>query len=60
VIPVLPNELAPCLGTIQNQPMTLGATSPSEGVSFGGQALPIIPPLALKATLANPTASSPS
>jgi hypothetical protein len=52
---LLARQLAPCLGTIQNQPMTLGATSPSEGLSFGGQALPIIPPLALKATLANPS-----
>jgi hypothetical protein len=29
----------------------LGATSPSEGLSYGGAALPIIPALALKATL---------
>lgn len=51
---LLGKALGPCLGTIQNQPITLGANSPSEGLSFGGQALPIIPPLALKATLANP------
>ncbi|MEO9156139.1 MAG: hypothetical protein ABI591_11105, partial [Kofleriaceae bacterium] len=50
---LLARQLAPCLGTIQSQPITLGATSPSEGLSFGGQALPIIPPLALKATLTN-------
>jgi hypothetical protein len=41
-------------GTLQQQPITLGAINPSEGLRFGGQALPIIPPLALKATLANP------
>ncbi|MEO8548598.1 MAG: hypothetical protein ABI678_01440 [Kofleriaceae bacterium] len=52
---LLGRQLGPCLGTIQNQPITLGASSPSEGLSFGGQALPIIPPLALKATLTNPT-----
>jgi hypothetical protein len=52
---LLARQLAPCLGTIQTQPITLGATSPSEGLSFSGQALPIIPPLALKATLADPT-----
>ncbi|HEX7841915.1 MAG TPA: hypothetical protein VF469_30805 [Kofleriaceae bacterium] len=52
---VLAKQLAPCLGTIQSQPMTLGATTPSEGLSFAGQALPIIPPLALKATLTSPT-----
>ena len=52
---LLSKQLAPCLGTIQSQPITLGATTPSEGLKFGGQALPIIPPLALKATLTNPT-----
>ena len=51
---VLAKQLAPCLGTVQSQPITLGATSPSEGLSFAGQALPIIPPLALKATLTSP------
>jgi hypothetical protein len=52
---LLSKQLAPCLGTIQQQPITLGATTPSEGLKFGGQALPIIPPLALKATLTNPS-----
>jgi hypothetical protein len=52
---ILAKQLAPCLGTIQQQPISLGAASPSEGLTFGGQALPIIPALALKATLTNPT-----
>jgi hypothetical protein len=52
---LLAKQLAPCLGTVQTQPITLGATSPSEGLSFAGQALPIIPPLALKATLTSPS-----
>src|SRR5437764_1940446 len=52
---LLAKQLAPCLGTVQSQPITLGATSPSEGLSFGGQALPIIPPLALETTLTSPT-----
>jgi len=51
---ILAQQLAPCLGTIQPQPMSIGATSPSEGLTYGGQALPIIPPIALKATLTNP------
>jgi hypothetical protein len=51
---LLAKQLAPCLGTIQTQPIALGASSPSEGLSFEGQALPILPPLALKQTLANP------
>jgi hypothetical protein len=52
---LLAKQMQPCLNTIQAQPITLGATSPSEGLSFSGQALPIVPPLALKATLTNPT-----
>jgi hypothetical protein len=48
---ILAQQLAPCLGTIQTQPISIGASSPSEGLTFGGQALPIIPALALKATL---------
>jgi hypothetical protein len=48
---LLAKQLAPCLGTIQAQPLVLGASSPSEALSYGGQALPIIPALALKATL---------
>jgi hypothetical protein len=51
---LLSKQLAQPLGTIQQQPITLGASSPSEGLRFAGQALPIIPPLALKATLTNP------
>ena len=51
---LLAQQLAPCLGTIQTQPLCLGATSPAEGLSFGGAALPIIPALALKSTLTSP------
>jgi hypothetical protein len=52
---LLAKQLAPCLNTVQAQPITVGATSPSEALSFNGQALPIIPPTALKATLTNST-----
>jgi hypothetical protein len=48
---LLAKQLAPCLGTIQAQPISLGATSPAEGLSYGGSPLPIIPALALKSTL---------
>jgi hypothetical protein len=51
---LLARQLAPCLGTVQAQPITVGALTPSENLSFGGAALPVIPPLALRATLANP------
>jgi hypothetical protein len=52
---LLAKQLAPCLGTIQAQPISVGATSPSEALNYGGAALPIVPALALKATLTNPT-----
>jgi hypothetical protein len=42
------------LCTIQSQPICLGATTPSESLTFNGESLPIIPPLSLKATLADP------
>jgi hypothetical protein len=50
---ILARQLAPLLGTVQSQPISLGAASPSEGLTYGGQALPILPALALKATLTN-------
>ena len=51
---ILAKQLAPCLATVQAQPISLGASSPSEALTFGGQALPVIPALALKATLTSP------
>jgi hypothetical protein len=51
---LLSKQLAACLGTIQAQPISVGANSPSEALNFGGAALPIVPALALKATLTNP------
>jgi hypothetical protein len=51
---LLARQLAPCLGTVQPQPISVGALTPSESLSYAGAALPVIPPLALRATLANP------
>jgi hypothetical protein len=51
---LLAQQLAPCLGSIQPQPISVGALTPSEALRYGGAALPVIPPLALKATLSNP------
>jgi hypothetical protein len=51
---ILAKQLAPCLGTVQNEPICLGASTPSEALSFGGTALPIIPALALQSTLTTP------
>jgi hypothetical protein len=52
---LLAKAIAPCLNTIQTQPISIGASSPSEALSFSGTTLPIVPPLALKATLASPS-----
>jgi hypothetical protein len=51
---LLAKQLAPCLSTIQAQPISVGALSPSEALTYGGAALPVVPALALKATLTNP------
>jgi hypothetical protein len=51
---MLARQLAPCLGTIQPQPISVGALTPSEALTYGGAALPVVPALALKATLTNP------
>ena len=51
---LLAKQLAPCLGTIQPQPISVGALTPSEALTYGGAALPVVPALALKATLTNP------
>lgn len=51
---LLARQLAACLGTVQPQPIAIGATSPSEGLSYQGAALPIVPAQALKATLTSP------
>jgi hypothetical protein len=51
---LLARALAPCLGTVQPQPISVGALTPSEALFYGGAALPVIPPLALKVTLTNP------
>jgi len=47
---LLARQLAPCLGTLQTQPVSIGGP---ETITFGGAALPTIPPTALAATLAS-------
>jgi hypothetical protein len=42
---------APCLGTIQQQPFSVGGSGPSEALAYNGSVMPIIPPVALKDTL---------
>jgi hypothetical protein len=51
---LLARQLAPCLGTVQPQPISVGALTPSEALAYEGAPLPVVPALALKATLTNP------
>jgi len=51
---LLARHLAPHLGTVQPQPISVGALTPSEALRYGGAALPVIPALALQATLTSP------
>src|SRR5205823_10655998 len=48
---LLAKAMAPCLNTVQAQPLSVGGAGPSEALVYNGSALPIIPPLALKDTL---------
>jgi hypothetical protein len=48
---LLAQTLAPCLNTLQSTPVSLGGPP----ISYNGQALPQIPPAALKNTLGSPT-----
>jgi hypothetical protein len=50
---LLAKSLGACLGTIQTQPISIGASTPSEDLAFEGAPLPVIPPAALKSTLTN-------
>ena len=51
---LLAKSLSACLGTIQTQPISVGAATPSEDLTFDGAPLPVIPAAALKATLTDP------
>jgi hypothetical protein len=54
LVSLLSSHLAPCLGTVQPEPVTIGATGPSEALTFQGRALPILSPTGLKALLTQP------
>jgi hypothetical protein len=51
---LLAKATAPCLNTVQAQPVSVGGSGPSEALSFSGAPQPTIPPLALKDTLITP------
>src|SRR5439155_4711596 len=54
---LLARSMAPCLGTLQPQPVSVGG-APGETLTFGGAALPTIPPTALAATLKSAAAAN--
>lgn len=54
LVSMLAAHLSPCLGTVQPEPVTIGATGPSEALTFQGRALPILSPTGLKALLTQP------
>jgi hypothetical protein len=47
-------QLAPCLGTVQHEPVVVGASGSGEFLSYQGRILPSLSPSALRDTLANP------
>lgn len=48
------SQLAPCLGTVQHEPVVVGASGSGEFLSYQGRVLPALSPAALRDTLANP------
>jgi Protein of unknown function (DUF1501) len=48
------SQLAPCLGTVQHEPVVVGAGGSGEFLSYQGRILPALSPSALRDTLANP------
>ena len=51
LISVLSALLAPCLGTIQKEPITVGAATPTEALTFQGRVQPTLSPVGLRAIL---------
>jgi Protein of unknown function (DUF1501) len=48
------NQLASCMGTVQAEPVVVGASGSGEFLSYQGRVLPALSPSALRDTLANP------
>ena len=54
LVSLIAKEMAPCLGTVQREPLVVGASGPGEYLSFGGRTLPPLPPTALRDVLVRP------
>jgi hypothetical protein len=55
LVSLLSAQMAPCLGTVQAEPVALGPRSASEGITVGGRPQPILSPSALASLLSSPT-----
>lgn len=54
LVSYLAKQLAPCLGTVQKEPVVVGASGPGEFLSYEGRSLPKLSPTALRETLLSP------
>jgi len=53
LVSYIAKQLAPCLGTVQSEPVMVGATDPGEALTYTGRTLPNLRPTALRDTLLN-------
>jgi hypothetical protein len=54
LVSLIAQQLAPCMGTVQSEPIALGPRSASEALTAGGRPQPILSPSTLATLLASP------
>ena len=54
MVSLIAQQLAPCMGTVQAEPIALGPRSASEALTTGGRPQPILSPSTLSTLLASP------
>ena len=54
LVSLISQQLAPCMGTVQTEPIALGPRSSSEALTAGGRPQPILSPSTLATLLASP------
>lgn len=54
LVSLIAKNLAPCLGTVQKEPASLGAVSPGEFLSYEGRVMPALSPTGLRDVLIGP------
>jgi hypothetical protein len=55
LVSLLATNLATCFGTVQTEPIAIGASGPTEALTYAGRTLPILDAPGLKSLLTNPT-----